>query len=266
MAATEPNIEINTEINRAKRPFFSIITVSFNAEKIIGPTLQSVVDQKGIDGLVEHWVVDGASKDGTLDVIRQFPHVRYISEPDKGITDAFNKGMHLASGEYIIYLNCDDIFCDDRVLADLHAFATAQKFPTWIVGQWYARRLNGKVELVNPRLPLAGWNLFLAPRICHQAVVLKLDAQREIGGFDLDFKLAMDYDSWAKLYQAGYDITRFNRPLVIFADGGFSSRNAAIALRDHSAVKKRLRDTPLKRWIGTIYDQLLALRAKRSKQ
>jgi len=120
-----------------RRPFFSVITISLNAEATIGPTLQSVAEQRGVDAMVEQWVVDGASQDGTLDIVRQFPHVRYISESDKGISDAFNKGMQLATGEYIIYLNCDDIFCDNRVLADLYQFIMAHDYPILIVGRWY---------------------------------------------------------------------------------------------------------------------------------
>lgn len=248
--------------NGATRPFFSIITISFNAEKAIGPTLQSVADQKGVEGLVEHWVVDGASTDGTLDVVRRFPHVRYISEPDRGIADAFNKGMHLATGEYIIYLNCDDLFCDDRVLADLYDFAVSHNRPPWIVGRWYVRSLDGQVTLINPRLPLTGRTLFLHPRICHQATALSLDVQRQIGGFDIDFKIAMDYDLWAKLYQAGYEITNFDRPLVIYAWGGLSTRLEAVAARDHAAVKKRLRDRWWKKGVGWLFDQLDQARRK----
>lgn len=247
---------------KPERPFFSIITISFNAEKVIGPTLQSIADQKGVDGLVEQWVVDGASKDGTLDIVRQYPNVRYISEPDKGIADAFNKGMNLATGQYIIYLNCDDIFCDDHVLADLHKFALENNLPDWIIGHWYVRRLNGRVDYIKPSFPFSGKTLFLGPRICHQAVVLKLDAQREIGGFDLDFKLAMDYDSWARLYQAGYEITNFDRALVVYADGGFSATNEAIAKRDYTAIKARLRDTPVKRLLGTMFDLMKRTREK----
>ena len=164
--------------------------------------------------------------------------------------------MNLATGRYIIYLNCDDIFCDDHVLADLHKFAIENNLPDWIVGRWYVRRLNGRVDYIKPSLPLAGWNLFLGPRICHQAVVLNLDVQRAIGGFDLDFKVAMDYDSWAKLYQAGYEITNFDRPLIIYADGGHSSRNEEFATRDHQAIKARLRDTPLKRLLGYLFERV----------
>lgn len=91
-------------------------------------------------------------------------------------------------------------------------------------------------------------------------ITVSYNAAQTIGGFDLDFKLAMDYDSWAKLYQAGHAITRFDRLLVIFADGGFSSRNDALTKRDHEAVKRRLRDTWWKRAIGGTFDLLEWLR------
>jgi glycosyltransferase involved in cell wall biosynthesis len=245
-----------------ERPFVSIVTISRNAEKLIGPTLQSVTDQQGVEGVVEHWVVDGGSTDGTLDVVRQFPHVRYISEPDKGITDAFNKGMRLATGEYILYLNCDDIFCDNRVLGDLYQFAMARNMPDWIIGRWYVRRLNGRIDLIQPKFPFAGWNLFLGPRICHQGVLLKRDVQEQMGGFDVGFRMAMDYDLWARLYEAGYEITNFNRPLIIYADGGLSARLEEVTQPEHEAIKQRLRNTPLKRVAGTLFDRLKSTKQK----
>jgi glycosyltransferase involved in cell wall biosynthesis len=236
------------------RPFFSIITVSRNAEKVIGPTLQSVASQQGVEGLVEHWVIDGASTDGTLEVVRQFPHVRTISEPDKGIADAFNKGMRLATGEYLLYLNCDDIFCDERVLAELYTFAQSRKMPDWIVGRWYVRRQDGMVEFIRPKFPFAGWHLFLEGRICHQGVLLKREVQERMGGFDTDFRITMDYDLWLRLDQAGYKITNYNRPLVIYADGGFSVRNQELAHREFGILLQRYRNTPLKRLTGMMYD------------
>lgn len=240
----------------SRRPFFSIITVSRNAETMIAPTLQSVANQQGVEGVVEHWVIDGASTDGTLDVVRQFPNVRYISEPDKGIADAFNKGMRLAGGEYLLYLNCDDIFCDDRVLVDLYNYAQSRNRPDWIIGRWYVRRMDGSVELIKPRYPFAGWHLYLEGRICHQGVLLKRDVQQQVGGFDTDFRVAMDYDLWLRLDQAGYKITNFNRPLVIYAEGGFSNRNTELARRDFGIIMQRYRNTPLKRLTGMLYDRV----------
>jgi hypothetical protein len=164
--------------------------------------------------------------------------------------------MRLASGEYLLYLNCDDIFCDNRVLVDLYAFVRSHHRPDWIVGRWYVRRLNGAVEYIQPQYPFAGWHLFLAARICHQGVLLKREIQEKVGGFNTDFRIGMDYDLWARLHLAGYKVTNFIRPLVVYADGGFSVRHEDIAHREYRDIKTRLRNTPLKRVVGTLYDSL----------
>ncbi len=242
--------------NQSERPFLSIITISRNAEKLIGATLQNVADQQGVEGLIEHWVVDGASTDGTLDVVRQFPHVRYISEPDQGIGDAFNKGMHLAQGDYLLYLNCDDILCDNRVLADLYHFAQARKMPDWIIGRWFVRREDGSVVRIKHKYPLTCWSLSLESRICHQAVFLKRELQLQMGGFNLDYRTSMDYDLWARLCLHGTCITNFERPVVIYAAGGFSGQNKELMFQEQNEIVQQLRNTPLKRWIGKLYDQI----------
>ena len=250
----------NTEASQPSRPpFLSIVTVSRNAGATIGATLQSVADQKGVDGLIEHWVVDGASTDNTVDVIRQFPNVRYISEPDKGISDAFNKGMNLAQGEYLLYLNCDDILCDEHVLADVYQFVQERQFPDWIAGRWFARRLDGTVVLVHPKYPMTCGGLSLQICICHQAVLLKRELQKQMGGFNLDYRLAMDYDLWARLCLAGYCITPYNRPMVVYAYGGASYQDEKRAKQELSSVTQRLRNTPIKRLVGMPHDYLVAL-------
>ncbi len=169
--------EITNQTNPS--PFLSIITITRNAAPSIGATLQSVANQKGVDGLVEHWVVDSASTDNTMEIVSQFPHVRSISEPDKGISDAFNKGMNLAQGKYLLYLNSDDILCDDNVLTDLYAFVQVRSFPDWIVGRWFVRKLDGTVVLGRLKYPRNSWGLSMQICICHQAVLLKRQLQRD---------------------------------------------------------------------------------------
>jgi glycosyltransferase involved in cell wall biosynthesis len=239
--------------------FLSIVTVSRNAGSTIGATLQSVANQKGVDGIVEHWVVDGGSTDNTMEVVRQFPNVRYISEPDQGISDAFNKGMNLAQGQYILYLNCDDILCDENVLADVYQFVQNRQFPDWIAGRWFARRLDGTVALVHLKYPMSCGGLSLQLCICHQAVLLKRELQQQMGGFNLDYRLAMDYDLWARLCLAGYCITPYNRPIVVYAYGGASYQNEKLAKQELSSVTQRLRNTPMKRLIGMPHDSLVDL-------
>lgn len=97
----------------------SIVTVSYNSGRTIGDTLASVAMQAHPE--VEHIVIDGGSTDNTLDIVRERGvHVsRVLSEPDRGIYDAMNKGLRLASGDFVGFLNSDDVYVDDLVLADI---------------------------------------------------------------------------------------------------------------------------------------------------
>ena len=98
----------------------SIITVVYNNEKIIRQTIESVLSQKNID--LEYIIIDGASNDNTLNIINEYIDniSLVISEKDKGIYDAMNKGLELATGDIIGILNSDDIFYDEYILSNLH--------------------------------------------------------------------------------------------------------------------------------------------------
>lgn len=91
-------------------PLISIITPCLNRADFIGEAVESVLDQHYPN--FEHIIMDAGSTDGTLDILRTYPHLRVVSEPDKGMYDAINKGLHLASGEIIGLLNTDDILAE----------------------------------------------------------------------------------------------------------------------------------------------------------
>ena len=99
----------------------SVVTASFNSEATIGFTIESFLKQKHPDK--EMLVVDGASRDGTLKIVEFFasPEIRVLSEPDKGVYDAMNKGFHRFTGDAVGFLNSDDTFHDDAVLSDIAA-------------------------------------------------------------------------------------------------------------------------------------------------
>lgn len=103
----------------------SVVTVAYNSAETISATLESVATQTHQD--VEHIVIDGASTDGTLAVVRRHGgHVAHtVSEPDRGIYDAMNKGLALATGDVIGFLNSDDAYADRQVLTDIAGAATA---------------------------------------------------------------------------------------------------------------------------------------------
>ena len=97
----------------------SIITVTYNSEKTIRTTLDSVAKQTWHE--IEHIIIDGSSSDRTLEIIKEFPHVSLvISEKDKGIYDAMNKGIRKSSGDVIGFLNSDDWFYSDTIIEEIH--------------------------------------------------------------------------------------------------------------------------------------------------
>src|SRR6202048_1307367 len=86
---------------------FSVITPCLNRVQLIGATIESVIAQDYPN--FEHWIIDGGSKDGTLDLLKHYRHLRVVSEVDCGVYDAMNKGIRLATGEIVVLLNSDDL-------------------------------------------------------------------------------------------------------------------------------------------------------------
>ena len=116
-------------------PLFSIITVSYNAEATIGRTLGSIDEQTFTD--YEHLVVDGASTDSTTALVEKAanPARRLISEPDKGLYDAMNKGISRTNGQYLIFLNAGDKFHSPDTLATIARAIRENDFPGIVYGQ-----------------------------------------------------------------------------------------------------------------------------------
>ena len=97
-------------------PLISIVTITYNAANELIPTMKSVREQTEKD--FEHLIIDGASKDNTLEIARKYasPSLKILSEPDKGLYDAMNKGLHMAKGKYVLFLNAGDAFHSKDIL------------------------------------------------------------------------------------------------------------------------------------------------------
>ena len=120
------------------QPKFSVITVCYNAAATIEDTLQSVITQTYHH--IEYILIDGQSTDGTLDIIRRYQSrmAKVVSEPDKGLYDAMNKGLRLATGDYVCFLNAGDCFHEDDTLQQMvHRLHEAglQELPDVIYGE-----------------------------------------------------------------------------------------------------------------------------------
>ena len=207
----------------------SIITITLNSERYLEQTISSVVDQTY--GNIEYIIVDGGSTDGTLDIIRKYDAKidRWISEPDKGIADAMNKGLSLATGDYILFLHSDDYLLNSGVLEQAAGFLTK---PYDIVMYDIILERNEKKSLVSPR-GLTWWINFKTG-IFHQSVLCSKTLFREIGTFDTNFHIAMDYDFFLRAYRASMRTKRIEIPLTLMRLVGISSNT------DWPGLKQRL--------------------------
>lgn len=196
-------------------PFFSLVTVCYNAEATIARTLQSAREQTWRD--FENVVVDGASTDGTLAVVRQFDDLPLAisSEPDKGIYDAMNKGIARARGEVLYFLNADDCLHDAGVLARVARVFQRHPEVDLVWGNVVYDRPDGTSERrsfghIHPR------NLVFLD-LNHQGAFARKRLFERIGAFNTDFRINADYDWFLRAMAADtawhyedVDVARFH--------------------------------------------------------
>ena len=207
----------------ALNPKFSIITVTYNAATVIRPTLESVQAQTYTN--YEYILVDGSSKDDTVAIAKasgiEFAHI--ISERDKGIYDAMNKGIALATGDYLCFLNAGDAFyAPDTLQTIVDAIAKEKELPDVLYGETAEvddnrnfvrmRRLQAPKEL--------DWRSFRnGMLVCHQAFY----ARREIVPmYDLKYRLSADVDWCIKVMKRAKKMIDVNATVVNYLQNGIS--------------------------------------------
>lgn len=206
----------------------SVITVAFNSVKTIGDTLASVASQT--HPLVEHIVIDGGSTDGTLDLLhREGAHVaRVVSGPDQGIYDAMNKGLRLASGDFVGFLNADDMFASRSVLAAIAHEAAAPARPDAIYGdlQYVATQPPHQIVRHWRSGPYSPARLGFGWMPPHPTFYLRRSRLEAIGEFDIGFRIAADYDFMLRcLNQPDFRVAYISEVLVRMRTGGASNRS-----------------------------------------
>lgn len=194
-------------------PMFSIITVVKNDASGLFKTIKSVARQNYKN--YEYIVVDGGSTDGTVDILKGYESVIdfWISEPDKGISDAFNKGIALSCGNYIQILNAGDTYCGIDILNIVAGFTY---FPI-ITG--YAKLDAAKFP---DFLPDNEDKLRIKALISHQGTFVHRQIYEIVGLYNLNFKIRMDYEFWLRAL-AVYEFKFIEKFLVNF-DAGISMR------------------------------------------
>ena len=218
----------------------SIITVTFNSEKTLRYTIESVLNQNYDD--IEYLIIDGGSTDSTLDIIKCYEpkfegKLHYISEPDKGIYDAMNKGILMATGNVVGFLNSDDLFIDKKVAEDIvSAFDTNTDA---IYANLYFVQSTDVNQIVRiwKGSPYVSFKYGWCPT--HPTFYVRREIYQQYGGFDLSFDVSADFELMLRLIEKVHIRTKYlDRYMIRMRMGGESTGNIKNILKGNKNIYK----------------------------
>ncbi len=205
----------------------SIITATFNAEKTLESAISSVINQTYKH--IEYIIVDGGSTDDTLNIIKKYkPFIsKFISEPDNGIYDALNKGISLATGDIVGFLHADDLFYNDYIVEGfMNVFM--QNSIDAIYGDLEYVSFEDPLKIIRywKSSPFKKHMLKLGWMPPHPTLYIRKDVYSEIGNFNLDYKIAADYDFVLRLFSNNkYKVKYYPEVITKMRVGGTSNKN-----------------------------------------
>lgn len=214
-------------------PKFSIITVTYNAGKALEDTIQSVITQTYKN--VEYIIVDGKSTDGTMDIVNRYrEHIHTIvSEPDNGLYDAMNKGIDLATGDYLCFLNAgDELHEDDTLQLIVHSLNGEKELPDVIYGETAIvdeeghflrmRRLSTPEHLT--------WKSFQhGMLVCHQAFMPRRDLAVK---YNLKYRFSADFDWCIRIMKKSRVLHNTHLTIIDYLNEGMTTRNHKASLKE----------------------------------
>lgn len=206
------------------KPILTVITICYNSEKTLGRCINSVIKQLNDD--IEYLIVDGKSNDNTINIIKEYiinqDNIRYITEKDNGIYDAMNKGVKLAKGKWVYFINSDDCI-KENILEKIVKLIKINKYDC-IYGD-LEEVLEYKNKLYSRNL-IADRNLEELKKgmiFSHQSFFCKTEVIEKCGFFNTDFKVAGDWDLIVKIYLLSYEFYHINEIIAEFYLGGACS-------------------------------------------
>lgn len=219
-------------------PKFSIITVTYQAGKVLEDTIQSVIFQTYRN--VEYIIVDGGSMDNTLDIVKKYQDriSIVVSEPDKGLYDAMNKGIRLATGDYICFLNAGD---------ELHENETLQRMVVTLKGKEIPDVIYGETAIVDEEGHFLHMRRLQAPDVlhwksfkegmlvCHQAFF----ARRELAlkhPYDLQYRFSADFDWCIRIMKDAKYLHNTRLTLIDYLNEGMTTRNHKASLKERFRI------------------------------
>lgn len=229
-------------------PRFSIITVTYNAEKVLEDTIQSVVTQTYKN--IEYIIVDGASTDGTMEIVERYKSriAKVVSEPDKGLYDAMNKGIGMATGDYLCFLNAGDSFHEDDTLQLMVHSITGNELPDILYGETaivdaaghflHMRRLQAPEHL--------NWKSFKQGMlVCHQAFFARHTLMEP---YDLKYRFSADFDWSIRLMKKAHTFHNTHVTVVDYLEEGMTTRNHKASLKERFRIMAKHYG-----WVSTVF-------------
>lgn len=219
-------------------PTFSIITVTFNADKVLEDTIQSVISQTYHH--VEYIIVDGGSTDHTLEIVYKYRDriSKVISEPDKGLYDAMNKGIRLATGDYLCFLNAGDELHENETLQQMVHSLKSLELPDVIYGEtdivdeeghfMHMRRLSAPERL--------DWRSFKQGMlVCHQAFFVRRELAVDVP-YDLQYRFSADFDWCIRIMKRSGYLHNTHLTLIDYLNEGMTTRNHKASLKERFRI------------------------------
>ncbi len=231
-------------------PFVSIITVTYNAEVFLEKTILSILKQTFSD--FEYVIIDGLSKDSTVDIIKKYEQqiqnqkftisseqFRWISEPDKGLYDAMNKGIAMAKGKFIWFINAGDKIHSTDTLMNIYSLYKNNSTSDILYGQSLMIDQNDKA--LGERHKIAPENLskkclLNGLVVCHQSILVKKEM---VPFYNLDYKIASDYDWVIHVVSQSKQNLYINGYLSDFMVAGTSTVNRKKAWKERYFIMKK---------------------------
>lgn len=235
---------------------FSVITCTYNAADVLQRTLDSVRHQSW--PLIEHIIVDGASKDQTLQMAQEYKRtsdsdvsghdILIQSEPDRGLYDAMNKGLRLATGDYVVFINAGDVFPDNHTLENISNDVNERsdgKLPAVLYGD--TNIVDNEGRLLHPRRLAPPDNLTWRSfrhgmLVCHQAFYARTDLAKA-EPYNLRYRFSADVDWCIRIMKraekSSLPLLRLDETVANYLDGGMTNKNHRASLLERFSIMRR---------------------------
>lgn len=216
----------------------SIITITRNSEEFINYTINSVVSQTYPN--IEYIIIDGNSSDNTVEIIKSHEAkiAKWISEPDKGIADAFNKGLARATGDYLMFLNSDDALAGPDIIQKIVDAIKENNSPELIYGDYDILNRSSGELLYHGSVNFNPSKIRFGQVLPQPALFVHKSYFSKYGNFDLNFKIAMDYE-WLLRGILKERVVHLNWLVTLIRDGGVSTVDQRKVIREIMAALKK---------------------------